>query len=332
MPKGIINLGNTCFLNACLQVLLQTTEITSLPEIAQKQDIIENTVYQSWIAWKKIMLNDSDPSPNAPHAFIQCIHQAALKKDRPLFTGFAQNDMPEFLLFFTDCIHACFQRGVPVFIQGDAQNEIDNIAIKCFKMIESIYKDDYSEIRQLFYGIYVSNLVSLDEQTLLASNPEPFFLLNLPVHGSNLESCLQKYIAPEVLDHENAWLNENTQEKQSVYKQIVFWSFPKILVICLQRFLIEGNRISKKMDLIDFPLEDLDLSKYVLGYKASSYKYELYGICNHVGDVMGGHYTAFVKNGSGQWFHYNDHMVELVNNPALMVTPMAYCLFYRMKS
>ena len=25
-------------------------------------------------------------------------------------------------------------------------------------------------------------------------------------------------------------------------------------------------------------------------------EYDLYGICNHVGGVTGGHYTAFVKN------------------------------------
>ena len=46
----------------------------------------------------------------------------------------------------------------------------------------------------------------------------PFFFLNLPVFGSNLESCLQKYIAPEVLENENAWLNEKTQESAEVTK------------------------------------------------------------------------------------------------------------------
>ena len=27
----------------------------------------------------------------------------------------------------------------------------------------------------------------------------------------------------------------------------------------------------------------------------NSYKYDLYGICNHSGGVAGGHYTSFVK-------------------------------------
>mgnify|MGYP001409104006 CR=1 FL=1 len=42
--------------------------------------------------------------------------------------------------------------------------------------------------------------------------------------------------------------------------------------------------------------QKLDLSKYVLGYGKGDNKYELYGICNHSGGTMGGHYTSYVKN------------------------------------
>ena len=84
--------------------------------------------------------------------------------------------------------------------------------------------------------------------------------------------------------------------------------------------------------LISFPLDDLDLSKYVIGYKKNSYKYELYGICNHMGSVMGGHYTAFVKNATNEWIHYNDSNVNVITNVETIVSPMAYCLFYRKKN
>ena len=43
---------------------------------------------------------------------------------------------------------------------------------------------------------------------------------------------------------------------------------------------------SKITDLIDFPLENLDLSEYVKGYHSDSYKYDLYGVCNHVGSYL----------------------------------------------
>jgi ubiquitin carboxyl-terminal hydrolase 4/11/15 len=46
---------------------------------------------------------------------------------------------------------------------------------------------------------------------------------------------------------------------------------------------------------------------------------------------MGGHYTAFVKNdAANKWIHYDDNGVSIIDNPASVVTPMAYCLFYRL--
>ena len=47
---------------------------------------------------------------------------------------------------------------------------------------------------------------------------------------------------------------------------------------------------------------------------------------------MGGHYTAFVKNIKGEWIHYNDENIEIVQSPEMVITPMAYCLFYRKKN
>ena len=42
------------------------------------------------------------------------------------------------------------------------------------------------------------------------------------------------------------------------------------------------------------------------------YGYKLIGICNHMGSVYGGHYTAAV-NVSGQWKHMNDENVEEID-------------------
>jgi ubiquitin C-terminal hydrolase len=51
-----------------------------------------------------------------------------------------------------------------------------------------------------------------------------------------------------------------------------------------------------------------------------------------MGGVHGGQYTAFVKNQDNVWIHYNDTAVEIVNDPLQIITPMAYCLFYRKKN
>jgi ubiquitin C-terminal hydrolase len=101
------------------------------------------------------------------------------------------------------------------------------------------------------------------------------------------------------------------------------------LVIDLKRF---NNRFQKNQILVKFPIDELDLSNYVIGYKKDDYKYELYGVCNHSGGVMGGHYTAYVKNANGKWYHYNDTIVSEVGLTESIISPKAYVLFYRKKS
>jgi hypothetical protein len=38
-----------------------------------------------------------------------------------------------------------------------------------------------------------------------------------------------------------------------------------------------------------------------------------------------------VKNANNNWVHFNDQMITPID-PAAIVTPMAYCLFYRKKN
>ena len=82
-------------------------------------------------------------------------------------------------------------------------------------------------------------------------------------------------------------------------------------------------------EFIDFELENLDLTKYVIGYDKDKYIYNLYGICNHSGGPQGGHYTAFVKNANNSWYHFNDTTISKMNNLDKLKSSKAYCFFYR---
>jgi len=137
-----------------------------------------------------------------------------------------------------------------------------------------------------------------------------------------LHECLELFFAPERLTD---WKNEETGEVEpSAYKQLRFWNFPKILVIAFKRF---SNTQQKNTVFIDFP-HKLDMSKYVVGYSPDKYKYELFGVVNHMGGVHGGHYTAFTSSQDGAWEHCNDSAVSNVMS-ATVVSENAYCLFYR---
>jgi ubiquitin C-terminal hydrolase len=159
--------------------------------------------------------------------------------------------------------------------------------------------------------------------------PEPFFIVNLPIPDKkslSLMDCFDLYVEGEILDGDNCITYEKTKEKIPARKNISFWSFPNILVIDIKRF----NAMNRKNQvMVDFPLENFNLSRYVIGYNKDSYVYDLYGVCNHSGSVEGGHYTSFVKNANGKWYHYNDTNVSEVTLPQQIITPKAYCFFYR---
>jgi ubiquitin C-terminal hydrolase len=263
----------------------------------------------------------------SPVKFVSVVQKLAKIKGQELFTGFNQNDLPEFLIFVIDCFHNALSREVNMTIQGDVKDDKDNIAVKCFERIKQMYEKDYSEIWNMFYGIHVSQLENTATNEIVSITPEPYFIINLPIPENNKEpsliDCFNLYVEGELLDGVKS---EKTGEKYAAKKRLMFWSFPNILVIDIKRFN-SNNR--KNQVFVDFPLENLDLSKYVIGYNNESFVYDLYAVCNHSGSSLGGHYTSFVKNANGKWYHYNDTSVSEVSLKQQIKSPKAYCFFYR---
>jgi ubiquitin C-terminal hydrolase len=332
--SGLANLGNTCFINSCMQVISHTYELNNfLDKETYKGKLrkkYESALIVEWDNLRKILWNDN--CIVSPNKFIKTIQKVAELKDRDIFTGYSQNDLPEFLLFVIDCFHTSLSREIKMTISGNPENETDTIAIKCFEMIKQMYSKEYSEIWNLFYAVHVSEMCCLKTGKQLKITPEPYFMIDLPIPPENksptLIDCFNHYVTGEVLDGDNRWFNDETKEYMDVRKKIQFWSFPNILVIDLKRF---NQRSQKNQILVTFPIDDLDLSSYVIGYKKDMYKYELYGVCNHSGSTAGGHYTAYIKNANGKWYHFNDTSVAEVGITESIISPKAYVLFYRKK-
>lgn len=338
---GLANLGNTCFLNSALQCLLNTTELNVFLEKATYKQRLTNTpdatILSEYDELRKMVLSHTTGTMR-PGKFVTAVHHVAKHKDKDIFTGFAQNDLPEFLLFVIDCFNTAIKRSVTITVDGTPNNDKDKLAISCYTTMKRMYEKEYSEMLNIFFGIHTSIVnASTSERKLLSTSPEPFFILSLPIPTNNtsptIHDCFDLYTTEEHLNGENQYVaNETTKEKVDATKRILFWSLPKVLIIDLKRFIVSGNRLNKYNGNIIFsPREHLDLSKYIVGYNPASYKYELYGVCNHMGGLMGGHYTAYIKKPSGQWWHFNDSHVSQMREEDVC-SPSAYCLFYRQVS
>lgn len=118
---------------------------------------------------------------------------------------------------------------------------------------------------------------------------------------------------------------------------------PKILVVSLKRFKTSRSRYGgygmggQKLDThVDFPLQGLDMSAFVLNKEQKSEEslmYDCFGVSNHFGSVGFGHYTAYGKNPlSGEWYEFDDSSVTRVDKSSKrsnIVSSGAYNLFYR---
>lgn len=338
--SGIVNKGNTCYMNACLSVLSHTYELNDLLDnanlSARRKTLLNRkpnaVLLDEWDDLRKILWNQN--CTVSPGRFVSAVQHVARETGTVAFQGWDQNDTSEFLLFIFDAFHNACARAVVMRIDGTEKNPTDAIARQCYDMLKERYTRDYSECLDLLYGIQMSVITEIGSSgsKILSAKPEPYSVLNMcipervsvgGVGGAaatsaptpqrlTLYDCFDKYCESEQLDGENAWFNDATGKKQPVNKSILFWSMPEIMVIDLKRFVPTSNygRYKKNNTHIDIPLEGASFAKYVRGYSPEKYVYDLYGVCNHHGSINGGHYTATVRVADGRWFNFNDERVS----------------------
>lgn len=125
------------------------------------------------------------------------------------------------------------------------------------------------------------------------------------------------------------------KSKEEIHQR--FSRLPPVLVLVLKRFDYNSHSMqgmhsysnqNKITDFVDFPLEGLDLSSYLLS--SSPALYDLFCVCNHTGSSYFGHYYAYCRtflHNSFQWMEFNDSStISLL--PEQIVTSNAYLLFY----
>lgn len=314
---GITNINNTCFINTIIQCINANRDFAillfnnnyNLNEKSICKNIIEQWIILSKILWTKNCVV-------TPTSFINTLLQIQKKKNNNMTIG-NQQDSQEFLQFLLELLHEGLSSKVKITIQGEPKNNTDKKAIVAYTRWKDFFENQFSPIINMYFGQYY-NVVSKDNKN--SETYDPFSCLSLEImnQNCNLYHCLDKFTSIETIQ-----IDENLFLK----KQILFWSLPDHLIIFLKRYSYD-NCQQKKNCLVEFPIDNLDLSKYYRGYRKNKQIFNLYGISNHIGNCFGGHYYAFIKNLDGNWYKYDDDTVTLLQK-SKVVTENAYCLFYK---
>ncbi|KAL7467546.1 hypothetical protein ACHAXS_007788 [Conticribra weissflogii] len=155
--------------------------------------------------------------------------------------------------------------------------------------------------------------------------------------GSNkvtVFDCISKYCQTEQLEESEMWYCNRCKDHVQAWKQFHLYRTPPILIIHLKRFHFSSatHRRNKIDTLIDFPLNDLDLRDVVMHWDDGEEPiYDCYAVSNHFGGLGGGHYTAYARADDGTWSNFDDSRVTSEVDESEVVSPAAYCLYYKRK-
>ena len=197
--SGLQNLGNTCFLNSAMQCFSHTHELNELLNnsniLSKINDNNEAILLKEWNELRKLLWTKN--CIITPGGFVHNIQKVASILDNNNFSGWAQNDLPEFIHFMMNGFHMGLARDVEINITGDSQNNKDRLATIAFTMIKDMYSKEYSEMIPIFFGIQLSTIKSLDGTVEKSIKAEPYFMIDLPIPPINTPSlldCINLYI------------------------------------------------------------------------------------------------------------------------------------------
>lgn len=330
---GLCNLGNSCYINSCMQILSNIPQLNeyikiylSTIKLDNEQKNYDILFLSEWIKLYELMWSKNVTI--SPNRFIKVIRIIANEKDQELFAGFQQNDVTEFIYFLLDCFHNGLKINDTNLWQINCNYIKENYDKTFYKYFTQYHNNNYSMIDYLFSIIYKIEFIDKETNKIISTRYENCYMLDIALVSTSLEECICNHFKDESLDKEND--NQYYDDKRKIYIDVIkrtrIHRLPKIMTIQLKRW---NMNLRKNQRIIHFENENMDISKYIsCNYEENDNNYNLFGIINHSGNIFGGHYTSVVKNYNNKWYNYNDtHISEIRENQ--VKGNKNYVLFYR---
>ncbi|KAJ3526832.1 hypothetical protein NM688_g8210 [Phlebia brevispora] len=298
---GLVNTGNTCFLNSALQCLLHTPPLLRvLLEHTQSDPcLVPKSAFCMACSMRQLMIDcyRNNRSLN-PYVIATKLPHIAKQMRRG-----RQEDSHEFLRYAIDALQkSC--------LAGHSQ-KIDH------KLAETTW------VHKIFGGRLRSRVTCLS----CHYNSDTFdsiLDLSVDIYGMNtLRDALRKFVAVDHLKGADKYKCEKCKKHVTANKQFTVHDAPVVLTVHLKRFSPMGRKIGQPIRYE----ERLSLQPFMSEGQFGP-TYTLFGVISHAGGgPNSGHYYAHVKDSNGQWFEMNDESVVRIPGAPLGMKN-AYMLFY----
>ncbi|ORY54749.1 hypothetical protein BCR35DRAFT_296635 [Leucosporidium creatinivorum] len=324
LPRGLRNLGQTCYMSVVLQAFLSNPILRSFfLSDRHNRSLCERTQ----LGEKPCLLCEMDllfseccsssASAFGPTNFLHTMWQSSTE-----LSGYAQQDAHEFLISTLNLLHS---------------SSPGSTNLHCTCIAHSTFAGQLrSEVRCGRCG-NVTN--STDPFLDLSLDLRGGAKVGLPAGANTLADCLTRFTSPEQLPPKEYTCGTCGDTAHTASKQLSIQNLPPVLCIQLKRFEHVGG--SHKVDTpIRYPLK-LNMRRYMSTTLAtaspglaspgpdSAYEYELSSLVAHEGTLTNGHYTSICRGPDDFWV-FDDDKVRRAPI-AEVLNAKAYLLIYTKK-
>ena len=326
ISKGLENIGNTCYLNSGLQLLINIIPIRIyILGNFYIEDINTENPLSSFGQIANEFAKLLNYIKNSKQNYIDPIELCfKIKENSPIFDMYSQKDSIEFLTYFIDILHEDLNK----IKKKPNINFNEYYKRKCFDDLKTEFDfvnkfyalKNQSFINDILYG-YLLFTFTCKICNKTTYNFDRFSMISIPVE-KNLHDCLKKFEEPFLMEDSNQIYCYQCKKDTDCIKKCKIFNIPYYLIIHFQRTV----KLVKSDNFIDIPFS-FDFKEFCENKNFDDLNYELIATINHYGRTSrSGHYLAYCKNYYNQkWYSFNDSMVSeideknVINNQTIIV-------------